>query len=304
MGASLDIIKISSIARSVKPARIYPHITPALRGAFGYTLNRLFNKADGKPGLYETLFKNETESVYSDVYVSGKPNPYVFEAPVQAKTSLSAGDCFSFNLTLFGTACGYVPEVLFTIEQMLKDNIMNNNRAFELYSAVNAFTREPINTDGAVCDITLAAQPWKWTDIIDPHICANRILIRFPKPVSIKENGKPAGSISFLLLIRAVLNRLRLLTSVYGGNFNGIDRGDLEERAKSVITIYSKLRDTSFVTFSRTQMQKKTYHGLTGDIVYEGDITPFLPYINIGGILHIGRNTVLGMGEYEWRIEQ
>jgi len=303
LNANLDIIKIACIARCIKPAHIFQHIAPALRGAFGFTLVRLFEKNDGKPSLYKIIFKNETENTYSDKYVTGKPNPYVFEAPMQMRTELKRGDTFAFSITLFGIACGYVPEVIFTIEQMLKGNIMNNERSFELYSASNSFTREAIYNDGAVCcDIGLIAKPWNWTNEVASDVRAGSIRIKFLEPVSIKENGKPASAISFLLLIRAVLNRLRLLTYVYGGDFQ-IERNSLEKYAALIKTGNSNLHITSFVTFSRTQMQKKTYHGLIGDITYDGDLTLFLPYVNIGSVLHIGRNTVMGMGQYAWSIE-
>jgi len=107
MNAALDIVKMSFVARCTRPARIYRHIAPALRGAFGYTLNQIFDKGGATPGLYQTIFKNETEGVYSDEYVYGKPNPYVFEAPSQIQTEMSPGDVFGFSLTLFGSACGY-----------------------------------------------------------------------------------------------------------------------------------------------------------------------------------------------------
>ena len=302
MAASLDIVKISCTAICVKPAHIYRHITPALRGAFGYTLNRLFDKGDNNPSLYQTLFKNETENTYSDEYVSGKPNPYVFESPARAQTSLSAGDTLTFSLTLFGNACAYVPESIFTIQQMLKWNLMNTSQAFELQSAANCFTGETLYANGAVnSNIGEIARPWRWTDGISPEIGARRVLIRFLEPASIKENGEPAGLISFSLLIRAILNRLRLLTSVYGGVFQ-INRDEIEENADTVKTYRNELHDSSFITFSRTQMKKKNYHGLTGDVYYEGDLTQFLPYINIGSVLHVGRNTVMGMGQYVWKI--
>jgi len=297
--ASLDIIKISCVARCVKPTHIYQHMTPALRGAFGYTLSRIFDKDNGKPGIYQTIFKNETKSAYSDEYVSGKPNPYVFESPIQSRTELDAGDTISFSLTLFGMACGYVPEVIFTIEQMLKGRIMNSERAFEISSVSNYFTRKPIYSDGVVFgNIGVTAKPWQWTNemVVEQ---ASRLSITFVEPVSIKENGKQADSITFLLLIRSILNRLRLLTSIYGGTFQ-IDRNIYEEKAILVKTIESKLCGASFITHSRTQMEKKTYHGLTGDITYEGSLNIFLPYIHVGSIMHVGSNTIIGMGQYSW----
>jgi len=274
-------------------------MTPALRGAFGYTLSRIFDRGNGKPSLYQTIFKNKTEDAYTDEYVSGKSNPYVFESPIQTRTEMDIGDTISFSLTLFGMACGYVPEVIFTIEQMLKGRIMNSERAFELCSVSNYFTRKSIYSDGVIWgNIRETAKPWQWTNEA-VYEQTSRLYITFIEPVSIKENGKQAGSITFLLLIRSILNRLRLMTSVYGGTFQ-IDRNIFEEKAVLIKTIESKLCDASFITHSRTQMEKKTYHGLTGDITYEGSLKMFLPYIHVGSILHVGSNTVIGMGQYSW----
>ena len=180
---------------------------------------------------------------------------------------------------------------------------MNNERAFELISVTNCFTDEILYANGEVNDdIGRIARPWRWTDDFSGEIDARRITIRFMEPASIKENGAPVSSISFQLLLRAILNRLRLLSSVYGGTFQ-IDRDRLEEAADQIKTCRNGLRDESFTTFSRTQMEKKNYHGLIGDVCFEGNLKRFLPYINIGSVLHVGRNTVMGMGQYVWRID-
>jgi len=89
------------------------------------------------------------------------------------------------------------------------------------------------------------------------------------------------------------------LTSVYGGSFQ-IDRDSFEENAALIKTAESKLSDASFITYSRTQTKKKTYRGRVGQIIYEGDLTPFVPYVDIGSVMHIGSNTVMGMGQYCW----
>ena len=109
----------------------------------------------------------------------------------------------------------------------------------------------------------------------------------------------PAVSITFSLFVRSILNRLKLLTSVYGGSCQ-IDRESFEVGAALIKTANSELSDASFITFSRTQLKKKTYHGRVGAITYEGDLSPFLPYVDIGSVTHIGGNTVMGMGQYVW----
>ncbi len=38
--------------------------------------------------------------------------------------------------------------------------------------------------------------------------------------------------------------------------------------------------------------------GFVGRITFEGDLTPFLPYIRIGEAVHVGKATSFGLGRY------
>jgi CRISPR/Cas system endoribonuclease Cas6 (RAMP superfamily) len=39
--------------------------------------------------------------------------------------------------------------------------------------------------------------------------------------------------------------------------------------------------------------------GIIGEVVYEGDLTNFVPLLKIGELTHIGKNTTFGLGKYE-----
>ena len=38
--------------------------------------------------------------------------------------------------------------------------------------------------------------------------------------------------------------------------------------------------------------------GFIGDITFEGNIEPFMPFIKAGEILHVGKGTGFGLGKY------
>ncbi|MCM8762553.1 MAG: CRISPR system precrRNA processing endoribonuclease RAMP protein Cas6 [Candidatus Omnitrophica bacterium] len=38
--------------------------------------------------------------------------------------------------------------------------------------------------------------------------------------------------------------------------------------------------------------------GFTGTITYKGNLKEFLPFIKLGEIIHIGKNTSFGLGKY------
>ena len=41
------------------------------------------------------------------------------------------------------------------------------------------------------------------------------------------------------------------------------------------------------------------FSGLTGEVEYEGDLSPFVPWLYAAQTLHVGRNTTFGMGKLE-----
>ena len=51
--------------------------------------------------------------------------------------------------------------------------------------------------------------------------------------------------------------------------------------------------------YSNRLGQKMDFSGLLGNVQFEGNITPFVPWLYAAQILHIGRNTTFGMGKIE-----
>ncbi|MCM8786423.1 MAG: CRISPR system precrRNA processing endoribonuclease RAMP protein Cas6, partial [Candidatus Omnitrophica bacterium] len=72
----------------------------------------------------------------------------------------------------------------------------------------------------------------------------------------------------------------------------------LLEKANSVYTIHSKLTWHDWQRFSLRQKTFMKLGGFTGTITYKGNLKDFLPFIKIGEIIHIGKNTSFGLGKY------
>ena len=51
--------------------------------------------------------------------------------------------------------------------------------------------------------------------------------------------------------------------------------------------------------YSSRQKTRMKFGGLMGTACYEGNITPFMPYINFGQWIHVGKNATFGLGKYE-----
>ncbi|PIP08640.1 MAG: hypothetical protein COX51_03455, partial [Syntrophobacteraceae bacterium CG23_combo_of_CG06-09_8_20_14_all_50_8] len=43
--------------------------------------------------------------------------------------------------------------------------------------------------------------------------------------------------------------------------------------------------------------------GFVGEITFDGDAAPFFPLIRAGEVLHVGKGTSFGLGQYEMRLQ-
>jgi len=45
-------------------------------------------------------------------------------------------------------------------------------------------------------------------------------------------------------------------------------------------------------------MQRMPFGGRLGEIAFEGDLTPFWPFLVLGEHVHVGKKTSFGFGQY------
>ena len=105
--------------------------------------------------------------------------------------------------------------------------------------------------------------------------------------------------ISFDVLIRNITNRVVALTERYGG---WVDQGAVEQLQKmssEIRTIKENLKVEEIDRYSNRLQEKMDFSGLLGEIEFVGDLTPFVPWLHMAEILHIGRNTTFGMGKIQ-----
>ena len=60
-----------------------------------------------------------------------------------------------------------------------------------------------------------------------------------------------------------------------------------------------ELRVERMERYSNRINGKMDFSGLTGEVEYEGDLSPFVPWLYAAQKLHVGRNTTFGMGKLE-----
>ena len=240
------------------------------------------------------------------------PHPFILEPPDTRQLEYTPGDTFTCNLILIGNAIEVLPWIIFTFYRMAEQRIgLRNQRGrcrLEKVESLPAREGEPSQTiftsetemltdEGILLgldDVMQAA----------PHI-TDTLDLTFLTPTSIKVNGKWTSHLTFETLIRNLLRRIRFLNYFHCGEDldTGVDVHTLIEAA-SAVEHTSHLQWLRRDRYSHRAETSVPMSGFIGNIRFEGELAPFLPFICLGEHLHIGHHTAFGYGQYrlvsEW----
>ena len=252
------------------------------------------------------------------------PHPFVLEPPDTRQLEYAPGDTFTCNLILIGNAIEVLPWMIFTFYRMAEQRIgLRNQRGrcrLEKVESLPAFYRmaeqriglrnqrgrcrlekveslparesEPSQTiftsetemltdEGIILGLedVMHAAP-DITDMLD---------LTFLTPTSIKVNGKWTSRLIFETLIRNLLRRIRFLNYFHCGEDLDpeVDVHTLIEAARAVEHT-SHLQWLRRDRYSHRAEASVPMDGFIGNIRFEGELTPFLPFIFLGEHLHIG----------------
>lgn len=230
------------------------------------------------------------------------PHPFVIEPPLSTETHFPAGSDFDFNLLLFGDYNDSLAYFIYAFDQMGKVGIgkkVDYRRA--------GFVLEKVTSNG----VTLYSGESK--QLIKPHEAQsptltldqsqppgiNRISLTLETPLRIKYENRLKADLPFHVLVRAMLRRISTLMNAYGDGEPPLDYRGLIQRAESVRTVEDNLKWFDWQRYSQRQDQAMLMGGITGSVVYEGEIGEFMPLIDFCVWTHVGKQTTFGLGKIE-----
>ncbi|MDE0688219.1 MAG: CRISPR system precrRNA processing endoribonuclease RAMP protein Cas6 [Candidatus Poribacteria bacterium] len=287
------------------------------RGRFGYILRHItcvgttqecegrceFSERCVYSKCFETPVPEDSPMLRGQTYA---PHPFILEPPRTGKSDFAPGDTFTCNLTLIGEAIKLLPWMVFTFDQMGKRRIGLQDkrgqcqltrveslsvRSSDQPQTIYTAETEILTDDGIVLRLDDVMQAV-------PHV-TDEIELAFLTLTSIKVNGHWARNMTFEHLIRNLLRRIRFLNHFHCGEDldTEVDAHALIKAAQSVRHI-SGLQWLQRGRYSYRAKARVPMNGFMGNIRFEGDMTPFLPFIFLGEYLHIGHHTAFGFGKY------
>ena len=120
-----------------------------------------------------------------------------------------------------------------------------------------------------------------------------RLRVHFLTPTELKGADRP----EFGILMARIRDRVSTLRELYGEGPLEIDFKAFGARASCVSMTRCELVPVAAERTSRSTGQRHSLGGFTGLAQYEGDVSEFLPYLEIARWTGVGRQTVWGKGE-------
>jgi hypothetical protein len=313
----MKLAKYRFVIRPRSELLLPPYKGSTFRGGFGHAFKRAVC-ADRAGDCKNCVL--QTECVYSYVFetaVSAEakgdltstnvPHPFVIEPPLEEKQRYGREDTLCFHLILVCRAIDYIPYFIFAFEALGRIGLGKNKGNYDLEKVLSMNEKSDtekliyngdshIKEDHSVIDSA---------DLLRSPHDYHQVSLRFITPTRIKYGGKLTKDIDFEIVMRNLLRRLSWLAAVHCEETWDMDWKKLLERAKArVRTAHSRLRWHDWERYSQRQATKLKMGGFLGEITFEGDLAPFVPFLTLGEFLHIGKGTVYGLGKYELRYEE
>jgi hypothetical protein len=292
----------------------------AFRGGFGHVLKE---KACLLPGvdcrncylrdscIYVNIFESPVPE--GSKYFQGQsfaPHPFVIAPPPGNKEVYRQSESITFTLTLIGKAVNYLPYFIFAFYELgnrglgLQKNGLRGRCQLETVESLSSIEGEALTTlysrdkPGYMEPSILLNINTMLTDEISRGVRNSELVIFVVSPTTIKTDKIVSRNLDFKLLVRSILLRLSALSYLYCDFELNINYRQLLDLAGEVNVQEDKLIWINWDRYSGRQQQRFLAEGFVGEIVYKGDLKPFIPLIAIGQYLHLGKGTSHGQGKY------
>lgn len=300
--------KYEFVCRFQDEARLPPFKGSTVRGLLGHALRRVvcalkrqacadcLLRADC---LYARMFGLPPPTEKAAVNASAEPHPFVLEPPLEEKTVYLPGETITIGLILFGEINRKLPYFIYAFDEMgrigMGKRVGGNAAMFvleqvrwnngTLYRIGNSDIRVPenlpilkLNGSNADFDIDL-------------------LTIELVSPLRFKTDNRIGAELAFEQLVRLALRRAAALLKAFGNGEPALDYPGLIATASTVQTVSEELEWKDWEHYSNRQRQRIPAGGLIGRVVYAGEIGRFMPLVDFGSKVHLGKNTTHGLGQ-------
>ncbi|MCI0515764.1 CRISPR system precrRNA processing endoribonuclease RAMP protein Cas6 [candidate division KSB1 bacterium] len=312
---SIAKYQITLITTSV--LNLPPLASSTFRGAFSQNLKKITcrtatpacNKCDARIDCaFYLLCENSGEfsSLQLDRF-KNPPKPFIFEPPVNINPqNIEKGEKLHINLVLVGRAIQHFPLFIRVFKEMGMTGIGNGRGKFyikEIWSEnpvknfrIQSYSNENGQSVNASSSFTL--QEFLRMNMA-PAKFIKKIQIDFLTPTRFKSSNTHISPLNFGTFLQTLLTRISNMAYSYCNQRQPLNFRDLVKLAKTIEILTEKHEWQDIRRFQMPENDIEIFQGgYIGRVIYQGDLTPFWPWLKVGETLHIGKNCAFGLGRY------
>jgi hypothetical protein len=293
-----------------------------IRGGFGSTFRRIVCHANCRDpetcelrsvcpytAVFQPFVPEDSQKISRNRDI---PRPFVIKPPLETKETYLPGERLSFDVVLIGKIRDYLAYFIVTFKELSHAGLGRDRAPLDLVAV------ESLGLDGDTASVysgeSNLVQPPRdslsWESIIhsnghkDGSESVRRVTLRFLTPTMLKADGFLVRKPSFAAILKRLRDRINALSYFYCGTGLELDFKAFGQQAERVTTVADSTRWVESSRYSRRRDVTHDLSGFVGEVSFEGELAPFIPYLTLGEYVHVGKNAVFGNGWYEiieWR---
>lgn len=293
----IKVLTLRATYECQEEGRLPSYLGSTIRGVLGhcirefccaYPSQRCFRCERKGTCLYVQCFSNTGGE-------AGAVNPYVLYVHGEGRENWKKGDICVFDITMLGTGTESAGVYLDALEAAEQKGWGANRLSFRLIQVTDPDSGKLIYAGGKSWLRNLLPQPLQITERRASY--AN---LFFDTPLRIVSGEKLFEELSFRTLIQFLIRRITLLTKAYTEYQLEWNEKELLSKAGEIKTLSEYWREIPFSRYSMNREDGKlNLPSRMGWVLYEGDISGFVPILEVGKCLRIGKGTTIGFGHYE-----
>ncbi|MCS7027078.1 MAG: CRISPR system precrRNA processing endoribonuclease RAMP protein Cas6 [Bryobacteraceae bacterium] len=282
----------------------FPEAQPAniLRGALGLMLRKVACAPDCQDPAscrvqecpYRRLFAPRPPALPSGL--TDAPRPFVFRAAHLSGREIGRGACFHFDIHVFERSLASLPHFVAAFRELATEGVGPRRGKVQLTRA------EVLNDQGEPVGAVFDGIRWEqFAHPVEIDLAqaapAAAVQVRYLTPTELKVGNGLAEKPDFGVLMARVRDRLSTLRSLYGSGPLPLNFRYFAQQAALIRMTHCEIQPVKLLRRSRRTGQTHPLGGFVGWARYEGNLTPFFPFLKAASFTGIGRQTVWGKGE-------